>query len=348
MHNLEKILDIDRNIVKGTNEIIKNLTTITIYNGPLSFNVDQDIVRANPWGYADAIRKLSSLIDSLNIEMTKVLAHQMNKVKDLLVLENNILNSLSDIEVNKYLKMLDSLSNKYDEEVIDRVREKLMVRSYILMGISIDGDKILKSSFLDNYKFYSREVIPCIINIEVFKKLKNNIKALNGSLSFWFIRGLYALYEKKKFDTMKDNALMELILFNYNTDVEKTPEIEIDFDSVMSTIPCNDEDYEEEYDDDELNDNLDDDEDYEEDYNDYIMYKALEAIDIIRSIDPFNNDVDEVFDLLYNFTLFEVLISYLNIDDLEEIKSYCKEIINTMNKPCIKLIRKMIDVSEKN
>lgn len=328
MHNLEKLLDIDKNIVKYTNEIVTKLTTITIYNGQLTFNVNQDAVMANPWHYADTIRKFSGLIDKFNITATKILINQINKVRDLLILENKLLNSLNIDEVNKYLEQLDNFSNKYNEEVITRVRERLMVREYILKGITISGDKILKSSFLNNYNFYSREIIPCIINIEVYKRLKNNIKALENVLSFWSVRGLYSLYEKNKFYTMKDNALMELILFNYNTVLEKVPKIEIDFDSVLNTY----------YNDDE----------FDEEYNDYVMSRIFEAIDTIRSIDPFNNDINEVFELLYNFTLLETLISSLNIEELEEIKSYCKEVINNMNRPCIKLIKKMINNNEKN
>lgn len=328
MNKLKDLLDISCNVVKNTNEIVKNLTTITIYNGPLSFNINQEIVKSNPWHYADTIRNFSALIDNFNISMAKALVRQMNKVRDLLILENNILNSLSKEKVNKYLEQLDSFSNKYDEKVITRARERLMVREYILKGITISGDKILKSSFLNNYNFYSREIIPCIINIEVYKRLKNNIKALENVLSFWFVRGLYSLYEKNKFYTMKDNALMEFILFNYNTVPEKVPKIEIDFDSVLNTYYNDDEDNEE--------------------YSDYIMGRIFEAIDVIRSIAPFNNDIEEVFELLYNFTLLETLITSLDIEELEEIKSYCKEIINNMNRPCIKLIKKMVNNNEKN
>lgn len=328
MCNLEELLDISCNIVKDTNEIVKNLTTITIYNGSISFNVNQEAVMANPWHYADTIRKFSGLIDNFNIMMAKALISQMNKVRDLLVLENNILNSLSKEDINKYLGQLDSFSNKYSEEVITRVRERIMVREYILEGISISGDKILIPSFLDNYNFYSREIIPCIVNIAVYKRLKGNIKALDNILSFWFVRVLYSLYENNKFSAMRDNALMEFILFNYNTIPEKVPEIRIDFNSVLNTYYNDDEDNEE--------------------YSDYIMNRIYEAIDIIRSIDPFNNDIEEIYELLYNFTLIETLITSLGIEELEEIKSYCEEVINNMNRPCIKLIKKMINNNEKN
>ena len=328
MCNLEELLDISCNIVKDTNEIVKNLTTITIYNGSISFNVNQEAVIANPWHYADTMRNLRYLIDKFNMEMAKALISQMNKVKYLLVLENNILNSLTKEDINKYLGQLDSFSNKYSEEVITRVRERIMVREYILEGISISGDKILTPSFLDNYNFYSREIIPCIVNIEVYKRLKGNIKALDNILSFWFVRGLYSLYEKNKFSAMRDNALMEFILFNYNTIPEKVPEIRIDYNSVLNTYYNDDEDNEE--------------------YSDYIMNSIYEAIDIIRSIDPFNNDIEEIYELLYNFTLIETLITSLGIEELEEIKSYCEEVINNMNRPYIKLIKKMINNNEKN
>ena len=74
---------------------------------------------------------------------------------------------------------------------------------------------------------------------------------------------------------------------------------------------------------------------------------AQETIDIIASIN--DNDLEEslkntedVFDYLFDITLFEVLISYMDIPMLHEVSDYCNKIMKDDNKINIGNIKNLV------
>lgn len=317
----DKLLNLSKKIINGYQELEKLITEITIKSAT-NFKVNQDPVMKNYLVYASLIKSYSSIVDKLNTNMTKLINAKIKELRELIIEENKLLNSLTEDEVDSFIKTLERIDTNNDD-CIARLRERLMVRGYILEGYSFKGDKILNNSILYNMNFYDKDIMSCIMKIEIFKRLKYRIKLLDNDNNFWFIRNLYKFYNKYLLSMIKDNALLELIVFYYDFDIDNIDcfdEFNIDDildnnkdDSVFDDI--NDEEPNYQFEIEETND----------DYYDSLYEEASEVIDIIVSIDPNTKDIEEYFELLYYFTCLEVIIESMNIDELAMTKDHILE-----------------------
>ena len=291
----DELLNLSKKIISSYQELEKLVTEITIYKAT-NFKVNQEAVMKNPYVYENLLKIYYSNVDKLNASIIKLINAKIKELRELIIKENKLLNSLTDDETDNFINWLERIdTDTRNDESISRLRERLMVREYILSGCSFNENKVLQNSILTNMDFYNKEILPCIIKIKIYKKLKNKIKELSRTKDFWFIRELYRLYEIKKIKEMKNNAFIELIVFMYNFDVELIPSIE-DFDiQELKKI-------------------------YEE-TSSIIVDWAIDLTDDIASINSDTNDIGVFFELLYNYTYLEVLMDYMDLDELEEFRN---------------------------
>lgn len=347
----DKLLNLSKKIINGYQELEKLITEITIKSAT-NFEVNQDAVMKNYLVYTSLIKSYSPIVDKFNSNMTKLINAKVKELRELIIEENKLLNSLTEDEVDNFIKSLEKMDINKDD-CIARLRERLIVREYILEGYSFRGDKILNNSILYNMNFYDKDIMSCIMKIEIFKRLKYRIKLLDDGNNFWFIRNLYKFYNKYLLSMIKDNALLELIVFYYDFDIDNIDCFdEFNVDDILDNNKDND-----------VFDDIDDEEpNYEfeieetnDDYYDSLYEEASEVIDIIVSIDPNTKDIEEYFELLYYFTCLEVIIESMNIDELAMTKEQILEMnlddsnnlyrdARDENKnPNMKLVRKLID-----
>lgn len=288
----DELLNLSKKIINGYQELEKLITEITIKSAT-NFKVNQDAVMKNYLVYTSLIKSYSFIVDKFNSNMTKLINAKVKELRELITEENKLLNCLTEDEVDSFIKSLERIDTNNDE-CISRLRERLMVRGYILEGYSFRGNKILNNSILYNMNFYDKEILPCILKIDVYKRLRNKIRELASIKDFLFVRKLYILYEEKKFKEMKNNAFMELIIFMYNCDVELVPSIEaFDIEELKNLYVENDN---------------------------VIVDWAIDLIADIDSIDCNTKDINEFFELLYYFTYLEVLMDYMNLEELRDFE----------------------------
>lgn len=289
----DELLNLSKKIISCYQELEKLVTEVTI-TSQTNFKVNQDKVMKNPYVYANLIKLYNSFADKFNTCMAMSIKAKIDELSELIILENKLLNSSGEDETNNFIKWLEGIDTGNDK-CISRLRERLMVREYILEGYSFKGSKILQSTTLKDMNFYNKEFLPCIIKIEVFKRLNQKIKELSNTKDFLFIRELHKLYEKKKFDEMKNNGLMELIIFMFDCNIELVPSLD---DSDIQGL-----------------------EDIYVDNDNIIVDWALDLTDDIASINSDTNDIGVFFELLYNYTYLEVLMDYMVLDELEEFRN---------------------------
>ena len=166
----DKLLNLSKKIINGYQELVKLITEITIKSAT-NFEVNQDAVMKYYLVYASLIKSYSSIVDKFNSNMTKLINAKVKELRELIIEENKLLNSLTEDEVDSFIKTLEKIDTNNDD-CIARLRERLMVRGYILEGYSFRGDKILNNSILYNMNFYDKDIMSCIMKIEIFKRLK--------------------------------------------------------------------------------------------------------------------------------------------------------------------------------
>lgn len=312
MNNLIRLCDTTKRILDKTNEILNLTTNITIDNGPINISLPQDVLEANGIKYANIIKRHDELMTTLIQSTSKVLEQEIEELKLLVIEENKILNSLDSDNIDKCYDELENLSNRYDYTVIDRVRERLMIRGIILNGKDIEGTVFLDNPNIEGLDFDIHDVILAMVHIEVFKILKAKIDSIYGKNNSTFRRDLCEYYERAKFDYFNNMPALEFVSLLYNADMSKVPNIDINDIKEYESI-----------DEDEL--------------NDFFISMAQDTVDVIASIDDSDledslKNIDEVFDYLFDITLFEVLISYMDIPMLHEVSDYCNKVMEDKNK----------------
>lgn len=312
MSILIKLCEITKKILDKSNEILNLTTNITIDNRAINITLPQEVLEANCIKYANLIKKHDELMNNLIQSTSKVLEKEIEILRELVVEENKILNSLDPDVVDEYSDKLESLNERYYYTVIDRVRERLMIRSIILNGKNIEGNEFLDNPNIEGFDFDIHDVILAMVHIDVFKILKSKIDNIYGKNNNLFRRDLYEYYERAKFKYFNNIPTLEFVSLLYNADMSKVPSIDIN-----DIKKC------------ELADN--------EELDDFFICMAQDTIDIIASINDSDleeslKNTEDVFDYLFDITLFEVLISYMDIPMLHEVSDYCNEIMKDDNK----------------
>lgn len=312
MNKLIKLCDTTKKILDKTNEILNLTTNITIDNKPINICLPQDILEINHIKYATLIKSYDEFMTRFIQTTSKVLDKEIEELRHLVIEENKILNSLDSDNIDECYDELENLSNRYDYTVIDRVRERLMIRGIILNDKNIEGTIFFDNPNIEGFVFDIHDVILAMIHIEVFKILEAKIDNIHGKNNSTFKRDLCEYYERAKFKHFNNIPTLEFVSLLYNADMSKVPSIDINDIREYEAI-----------DEDEL--------------NDFFISMAQDTIDLIASIDDSYleealKNTNDVFDYLFDITLFEVLLSYMNIPMLYEISEYCDEVIKDNNK----------------
>lgn len=159
----DELLNLSKKIINGYQELEKLITEITIKSAT-NFEVNQDAVMKYYLVYDSLIKSYSSIVDKFNSNITKLINAKVKELRELIIEENKLLNSLTEDEVDSFIKTLEKIDTNNDD-CIARLRERLMVRGYILEGYSFRGDKILNNNKDDsvfddeepNYEFEIEE-----------------------------------------------------------------------------------------------------------------------------------------------------------------------------------------------
>ena len=168
----DELLNLSKKIISSYQELEKLVIEITIYKAT-NFKVNQEAVMKNPCVYENLLKIYYSNVDKLNASIIKLINTKIRELKEMIISENKLLNSLTDDEADNFINWLERIdTDTRNDESISRLRERLMVREYILSGCSFKGSKILQNTILTNMYFYNKEILPCIIKIKVYKKLK--------------------------------------------------------------------------------------------------------------------------------------------------------------------------------
>lgn len=314
MNKLIKLCDITKEIFNKYNEILTLTTDITIDNRAININLPQEVLEANYIKYANLIKQRDDVMTNLIKETSKVLDKEYEELKILVIEENKILNSLDIDCIDKYCDELKNLSERYYYTVIDRVRERLMLRGIILNGNNIMGRDFLDNTDIENLEFDTHDVMLSMVHIEVLKILNiklNNISNLTKE-NVMFKRELDVCYERAKFEYFNNIPTLELIALVYNADMSKVPSIDIN--NIKE------------------NENID-----EGEVDEFLVRMVQDTLDAIVNINDSDleyslTDSYLAFDYLFNITLFEVIISYMDIQTLQEVSEYCNSFTKDNNK----------------
>lgn len=314
MNKLIKLCDITKEIFNKYNEILTLTTYITIDNSSINIQLPQDVLEANYIKYASLIKQRDDVMTNLIKETSKVLDKKYEELKLLVIEENKILNSLDIDCIDKYCDELENLSERYYYTVIDRVRERLMLRGIILNGNNIMGRDFLDNTDIENLEFDTHDVMLSMVHIEVLKILKNKLDNISNLTkeNIMFKKELDACYERSKFEYFNNIPTLELIALVYNADMSKVPSIDIN--NIKE------------------NENID-----EEEVDEFLVRMVQDTLDAIVNINDSDleyslTDSYLAFDYLFNITLFEVIISYMDIQMLQEVSEYCNSFTKDNNK----------------
>lgn len=314
MNKLIKLCDITKEIFNKYNEILTLTTYITIDNSSINIQLPQDVLEANYIKYASLIKQRDDVMTNLIKETSKVLDKKYEELKLLVIEENKILNSLDIDCIDKYCDELENLSERYYYTVIDRVRERLMLRGIILNGNNIMGRDFLDNTDIENLEFDTHDVMLSMVHIEVLKILKNKLDNISNLTkeNIMFKKELDACYERSKFEYFNNIPTLELIALVYNADMSKVPSIDIN--NIKE------------------NENID-----EEEVDEFLVRMVQDTLDTIVNINDSDleyslTDSYLAFDYLFNITLFEVIISYMDIQMLQEVSKYCNSFTKDNNK----------------
>ena len=314
MNKLIKLCDITKEIFNKYNEILTLTTDITIDNSSINIQLPQDVLEANYIKYASLIKQRDDVMTNLIKETSKVLDKKYEELELLVIEENKILNSIDIDCIDKYCDKLENLSERYYYTVIDRVRERLMLRGIILNGNNIMGRDFLDNTDIENLEFDTHDVTLAMVHIEVLKILKNKLDNISNLTkeNIMFKREVDACYERSKFEYFNNIPTLELIALVYNADMSKVPSIDIN--NIKE------------------NENID-----EEEVDEFLVRMVQDTLDAIVNINDSDleyslTDSYLAFDYLFNITLFEVIISYMDIQTLQEVSEYCNSFTKDNNK----------------
>lgn len=324
MKYLDELFEYNKKIINKSNEVLYLLTNITINDGSLNIKVSQEELENNYDKYIELIYKYNDIRSKFRMSIAKIVVSEINELKDLVIVENKILNDINVLNIDEYLDRLDSFNNRYDSIIIDRVRERLMIRNISLSGNNIKGTDFFNNPSINGMEFDIHDVILTMIHIEVFKTLKSKLDNLEtfSESDKCFRRDLYEYYERAKFNDFSYIPTFEVISLLYNTDMARIPSIDIN--RLME------------------HDSIDNDE-----LDKFISTMAVDTIDLIASIEDSYleealKNTYEAFDYLFDIILFEVLLSYMDVSMLQEVSDYCKEVMNANNKINVSNISRLV------
>ena len=239
--------------------------------------------------------------------------NNISDILDLIIKEYNMYNSLSLIDVNRSLDLIKNID--CDKLMIDnRFKHKLEMFKKIKEGFKISSNELNLDILDNNMNFSIFEVLYSIIDIEVMKKLRNKIDDISTSNynDLLFIKSLNNKFNLVLFNQTYNNNLSEIINLSYNMDCLKIPYInkETILNKINNLLEINNDSYFIPVD-------------------STLMKLAIISLDKLVEF-SFENNPKIVFNNLLYITRLEIIISYMNKNNLYELIDYC-ELIKDRN-----------------
>lgn len=232
-----------------------------------------------------------------------------NKVQVLeLLLEDEVLayKKLDENAANMYYDRISNDDTHNLDNVKSRYFSKIKERLDILSGINISG-----------YPFSLNTAIIGKILLDAIKEVENNIiNNLNGNSTYDL---LYSFHKTYKYSLIASNDFLERLAVDFNFNLSEIPNIS--FDVIKKNFNCNDN----------FNNYL----------NNMLLILAKDTIGML-TYDEGAPDITSIYSNLLAISQLNVIISYLNKNNLYKLLEYLKN-----NNICIsnntKYIRKLIE-----
>lgn len=274
------------------------------------------------------IESYNYLITIYEYDNNQIPSPLINDIKELVLSEHNLLQTISSKEINIYLEQITQLEDKEKNPVWTRIRDKLIEHKEFLNGNFITSKDLELTNIPKNFPFGIYDVIISMISIEVIKKIKNKIYYANifGNNDEEFINSLKKELEIAKINFLLSNNTSEIISLYNSLNIEKIPNIDI-----IKIITSQNNIY--------LNNLIID------SILDYYSKKYLNTCAKIKII---NNNPKDVFQFLLTITYLEVLISYMNDNMKISLYNYCCNLNNIMNINIINHAKKLIKSKKEN
>ena len=249
----------------------------------------------------------------------------LNELKLAIVEEDNIYSCLNLNDIKEFIDKikLDRLLRDYSFVDV-RVSSKLAYFSEILNGDYIDNNGLF-SELDDDFKISIKDLISSKISIDLYRLIRTKIDSLSLSDS----KSLKIANKMKEEDVQQFIYKISLRVLGEKLAISNLFNIykikDIDFSNIESIIF----------------DNYGVDIDIINYINKEVYKNIIGVIDILKTLNINSNDCYKIYDNLVYTSQIEVLIQYLNKEELEEILGYLNQ-INTSNKLVMSNIKKIL------
>lgn len=251
----------------------------------------------------------------------------INEIKKLVIIEYNLIHSLSFEELEECMKLIDDLKKLNNNRVLIRLRNKLLNYREILLGKVITGSELGIYSEFNNMQFSISDAIVSMVDIEVIKSIKSKIYS---SFTYYesdknFISSLKEELEMSKLDLLYSLSVSEVFGLICYGKINKLPNIDVD--KIRKKIEklgnCSSE--------------------FSENTINYsVAFYAKQVLDELVKIKTRNNNPSDVFEYLNAITRIEVFTSYMNNGVLNVVYDYCCNISDSTLTSGMKRVKKII------
>lgn len=293
--------------------------------------------------YKNTIEELKELVILENKIVSSMTMEEIDKcfseLKELIKnnyedVENENLETFEDIEICLTLLLDDygHTNQPYDIDALLRCFDRLKNKCDILCGeglymkVNQTKNELVNNKDNKKYEVSVWDVLTSSLNIDVIKSLKTKIYALVP----------YQTEDSEFIEELKFNLkyLQIQTLFGNFASELKAIHANNDIDKIKNT------DIEKI----KKTNILDQGDIYE-----FILEEAKGKADELSGIEEqLSYTPDTVFEFLKTITSFEILVSKLDIESLKELYNYCKELSNQKNYPCMSGINNFVKTKIKN
>ena len=247
-------------------------------------------------------------------------SRKIDSILELVLKEYDIIYNLNNKDLNKYIKLV----NLSDNEVLYRIKNKLIDYKEVLNGIYITGFELGLNKINGYMRFSIYDTIISMINIDTIKSLYNKIYSLNSNClsDDKFIERLKYRLDISKIQLLFNSNVSEILALYYNISVNDIPRI--DRLSIKNKIN-------------QLNNKK-----YNSLIENTVIIFITKIMQELAKIKYIKNNDREVFKYLVYITQIEILIDYLDKNKLQELYNFCIKIRNNENSSIMNYVKRIV------
>ena len=307
-------------------------TEITKKLDELFYLTSRDVLEEDPNEKSTILEELkilvlkeNSLVASMSMENVELCLKELRKIlnDNFEITNDDDIKSLDGIELylKKLIDAMDADEEEYDPNVLLRTFDRLKSRTDIIVGEGVRLKLKQNNTQIMSYDVSVWDATKSILNIETLKRMKKKIFRLIPTTveDIKFIKELKFNLECFMLTALYSNFASEIQALHVNNDIDK-----ISLPGINKLIEL---------------DILDPDLFYLDSLAEG-EFLADELSEIV--IDSLENNPDSVFYFLRIVTAFEVLISYMDVKTLKEVRDYCQVVTNDQNYPCMSGINNLV------